>query len=58
VSKRDQRFFDELTPFANAIKALPKANLPEPARANKLGDAQRKRERRAARNLANRKVSA
>jgi hypothetical protein len=51
---RDGRptFFQGLVPLANAIAALPRANLADSTPRQKLGAAQRKRERKAAALLA------
>lgn len=47
-----RRYYGELKPLANAIAGLPAANTGAAAHTNKLGDAQRKREARAAKRLA------
>lgn len=60
-NNRDRRgvptFFAELKPVANAIAGLKPANLPAGAPTSKLGDAQRKRERKALKRLAQSKVA-
>jgi hypothetical protein len=61
-NNRDSRgvptFFAELKPVANAIAGLKPANLPASTPASKLGEAQRKRERKALKRLARSKGSA